>query len=1149
MIAKKLKKSKNRRIKHACILLSVLIIVLVFAPGFVAGQLPDQAATAPPSSETSQPAEIAPEVASESGDTTLVLRLDEVSADDVTPKLLYAHAQETQQPVIDQLERAGPISVEHQFWLTNAIVIEIDLDQIPVERIASIDRVTEIHTNTEAEIEESAATSSPAANVGTLATEAESSLDDATWNVDRINAPEAWAAHETKGDGVKVAVLDTGVEADHDDIDLYTTDPDDPTYPGGWAVIDSVGNVVDDPAPPHDNHGHGTRISGLVAAGDASGEYVGVAPNADLMHAQIADDGSTSFTQIAGGLEWAVANGADVASISFGAEGYYSQLIDPIRNAESSGTLVVASIGNGGEGTSTTPGNEYDSIGVGSTDYWDDVSSFSGGEVIDTDDAWGSGAPDDWPDEYIVPQVVVPGEQVITTQPDNDYGPSSGTSASAPQVAGAIAVVNAATSGDYTPGEIQTALTETASHPDGATAQDTRYGHGILDVSAAIDFLDTGESAEFDVSSAELVDETILEGETAEVTAEVANVGDAEGEFTAVFDLTDDSGETETVDTETVSLEPGETTTVTLSGVVEEAGAYSADVSGTDAGTLTVERPAVFELDDGSLNETVITTGETVTVSAAVDNVGDREGTFEAELLVDGDRAETTDVALGAGESDTVTFEYEPAEEGEYALVVAGDDNTGDRTETDAGTVTVTTPADLEVTDATLAEDAILEGDSVEVFATVENHGGSADTIALSLEVDGTVVDSTDVAVNGGESVTVTFEERFDETGSYEITVNGVEAGQLTVEKPALFEISEASLSEETVLENESVDVSATIENAGDQPGILTTRLRVDGTTEETRAVELDGGESETVSFTYDPPSDGEYDIAVVGEDSDGETIEREAGTLLVERPANLTVTAATVEDTEILAGESTAVTATVTNDGDRDGVEEVALLVDSEVVTTTAVEVEANSHTAVTFSQSFDDAGTYSLSVDEVDAGDLTVLAPAAFDVTDATLSNTTVDEGEPVEVSATVTNTGDVSGTFTAGLEVDGESVETQTLDIAGADEVNVTFSAAFNESGAYSLAVNGTVAGTLTVEGESESYVDVTGDGNPATDTTGDGLLNDVTGDGTFTWDDVETLAYNLDNEDVQDNAELFDFAGMDETEVTAHDVQALYMQLWS
>jgi len=886
--------------KYLLILLSLLILGLLFLPTFAAGHVPDQANAAGQGDAASAGPVIDPDVAAENGETTMVIRLDELSGNITSPDQLKTHAQETQQPVVEQLERLGPVNVTNQLWLTNAIVVEADLNQIPIERIAAVDSVQAIQSNPEVEIDGAATSASSDVAVHEPSLEGESDLADASWNVDRMNTPEAWAAYDTHGDGSKVAVLDTGIEADHEDIDLYTTDPTDPTYPGGWAVIDSSGNVVDDPGSPFDDHGHGTRISGLAAAGDESGEFIGVAPGADLIHGQIAPDGSTSFAQIIGGLEWAVSEDADVASISFGAEGYYSHLIEPIRNAEQSGTLVVGSIGNNGEGTSTTPGNEYDSLGVGSTDYWDDVSSFSGGERINTDDAWGSNAPSDWPDEYIAPQLVVPAEQVMTTHRDNSHGSSSGTSAAAPQVSGAIAVVQSATTDEHTPEQLKAALTETANHPDGPDIQDNRYGHGMVDVLAAIGYLEDQESAEFDIASVELSDKTILEGETARITAEVTNTGDTEGEFTAEFSITDASGSADIVDTETVLLSSGETTTVTLTAEIERAGEYDAALSGTDAGTLTVERPPTLELSDGSLDEEVITTDESVGVTATAENIGDRSGTFDIGLLVDDKEVSTTDILLESEESSTVYFEYEPTEAGEYHITVEGDSNDGDRVATAAGTVAVNTPADIEVTDATLSSETIVEDESTEVVATVTNHGGTAGTSDVALEVDGTPVDSTEVKVEGGSSTTVSFEKVFSTSGKYEVTVDGANAGTLTVEQPAVFEANDAWMSKSVIVESESVDVSAEIENTGDITGIFSAELVVDGTTEKTTDIELEGEESGVVSFTFEPESAGEYEIAIGGADNDGGVVDVVAGTVLVERPAEISVTEATVEDSEL---------------------------------------------------------------------------------------------------------------------------------------------------------------------------------------------------------------------------------------------------------
>src|SRR5262249_6897397 len=116
---------------------------------------------------------------------------------------------------------------------------------------------------------------------------------------------QATALYGVTGAGVRVCVLDTGVDATHPDIAprMVTRDPRDPTFPGGWASISSTGEVLP-PSEPYDSEGHGTHVSGVVVAGTASGYAIGVAPGAGLMHALVLPGGEGRMAQVIGGMQW-----------------------------------------------------------------------------------------------------------------------------------------------------------------------------------------------------------------------------------------------------------------------------------------------------------------------------------------------------------------------------------------------------------------------------------------------------------------------------------------------------------------------------------------------------------------------------------------------------------------------------------------------------------------------------------------------------------------------------------------------------------------------------------------------------------------------------------------------------------------------------
>jgi len=1167
------------RIKILLVLLVgvFILFVLGLAPITVAGEHQDGAIN------DSSGVEIDPEVQELTGEQQVIIRLEPLADTQPSPTELQAHAERTQGSVLTQIDSIRGVTVEKRLWIVNGLVVTVDGDDVGIEQIARIDGVTAIHANPtltlDYEIGDETGEVTPETHTGMPSFDTRSFAStvstDTSWALDQIGAPDAWTEYGTKGGGVKVAVLDTGIEVEHDDLELYTEDASDPTYPGGWTVIDSFGAPKDDPGEPFDNYGHGTATSGNVIAGDGGGQYQGVAPNADLLHANVGPSGSSSFSRIAGGIEWAIENNADVISISWGSEGYDSRYIDPIRNAQNSGVSVAVSVGNSGDGTSTSPGNDYDSISVGASEIDRDIATFSSGERIVNGDTYGSSAPSDWPDAYTVPKVVAPGRSVETTVPGNGYTIVDGTSFAAPNVAGAIALVISATDGNHTPEEIQQALVETASHPDGDNAQDTRYGHGIIDVPAAIEYLkgdsepepaftvtdaSLGEStilegesvdvtatvensgdadgtftaelqedgttvattdvtvaagstetvtftrtydtagsydlavsattagtltveeatAAFAVSGASLSDSTILEGDTAETTATVENTGDAEGQFTAEFQLTDTSGQTTTRDTTTVTLGAGESTTVTLADTVGTTGTYDADVSGDPAGTLTVEQPATFAVSDASLAAETIDEDGSVDVAATVENTGDRSGTFTAELLVDGTQQSTADVEVPGGGTTTVTFTELFEDPGEYTI---------DVNEARAGTLTVEeTVAEFTVSGATLADDTILEGETAEATATVENVGDEEGQFTAAFRLTDasgqtTTRDMTTVTLGAGESTTVTLADTVGTAGEYDATVGGESTGTLTVEQPATFGITDTALSASTITEGETVTVEATVENTGDRDGEFTADLLVDGSVAGTTTVTVTAGTTETVSFDEGFDTPGEYAIAV-----DDATV----GTLTVEGTTpEFVVSDATLTDSTILEGETAEVTATVANVGNTGGEFTAEFRLPGAPTTvrdTAAVTLAAGESTTVTLADTVGTAGTYdaevsgepagasSADVSGASAGTLTVESPADIAVTDATLQADSIGAGESVEVTATVENTGDRDGTFTAELRVDGTVEETTDVEVPGGETATVTFEPTFPEAGEHTVGVNDARAGTVTVESVDPAQFEV-------------------------------------------------------------------------
>ena len=257
------------------------------------------------------------------------------------------------------------------------------------------------------------------------------------WNLNAIAAPEAWQAGYT-GQGVTVAVVDTGIDLDHPDLGdrVWTnsdeiagngTDDDGNGYVDDFHGWDFVGgdSVVED------GNGHGTHVAGTVVAGQNGFGATGVASGVRLMPVRVlGDGGSGSVSGVAAGIRYAADNGADVINLSLGG-GYSSEIAAAIEYAGAVGSFIVTAAGNQGASEPAFPARHSASmahvISVGAHDVDATRASFSN-RVGD------SGAV----------QVDAPGVSVFSTYVGGQYARSSGTSMAAPHVAGLAALSLAA---------------------------------------------------------------------------------------------------------------------------------------------------------------------------------------------------------------------------------------------------------------------------------------------------------------------------------------------------------------------------------------------------------------------------------------------------------------------------------------------------------------------------------------------------------------------------------------------------------------------------------------------------------------------------------------------------------------------------------
>jgi len=276
------------------------------------------------------------------------------------------------------------------------------------------------------------------------------------FSIPQINADDVHAAGIT-GAGVNVCIVDTGVDDSH------------PALNSVIAEYDFINNDSD----ATDDHYHGTHVAGIVASIDST--YKGVAPGASLMAAKVlGSTGSGTISSVIQGIDWCVANGADIITMSLG-YGLFTGTCDTLdaiasNNAVAAGVVVIASSGNNGSTNGMgSPSCGSDVISVGAVSQTDVRAGFSNGSTeLD---------------------VVAPGVSIQSLNiGGSGYRTLSGTSMAAPHVAGTAALLLESNS-ELTPAEIRTILRDSSVDlplPPATPGFDNLYGHGRIDAQAAV---------------------------------------------------------------------------------------------------------------------------------------------------------------------------------------------------------------------------------------------------------------------------------------------------------------------------------------------------------------------------------------------------------------------------------------------------------------------------------------------------------------------------------------------------------------------------------------------------------------------------------------------------------------------------------------
>ena len=281
---------------------------------------------------------------------------------------------------------------------------------------------------------------------------------------DYLNLSNVWSSY--KGDGITVAVIDTGIDTDHPEFEgkiseySYNATEDkivkdylleDGTY--DWSIVEDI-------------QGHGTAVTGVIAAGmDNTIGITGIAPNVEIITIKVECDEQGNFyktSDLVFGLYYAIERDVDVVNMSFGGNG--NSYDEATRLAVDSDIICVAAAGNDGTASLTYPAADPNVIGVGALaeDSWELASYSNFGENVD---------------------LVAPGT-VYTTKKNGEYGIMNGTSFASPIVAGILALLS--NKEGYSTFEYVQELLYASSVDMGDLGADFYFGYGCIDTSALI---------------------------------------------------------------------------------------------------------------------------------------------------------------------------------------------------------------------------------------------------------------------------------------------------------------------------------------------------------------------------------------------------------------------------------------------------------------------------------------------------------------------------------------------------------------------------------------------------------------------------------------------------------------------------------------
>jgi len=289
-----------------------------------------------------------------------------------------------------------------------------------------------------------------------------------SWGIEKIRAPALWAKG-LSGKGVLVAHLDTGVDGTHPMLKDALQE---------FAEFNATGQIVKG-GPVVDSAEHGTHTAGIIAGRPGGPFTIGIAPGCRLISATVIEGGDPA-KRILAGVNWALRFPIKVLNLSAGFEGHFDQYAPLLHAVRAKGVLPVFAVGNFGPGTSCAPANYPQAMAVGAVDSNGDVDPDSSSELLKRRV------------DPQVPDLTMPGVDVISANAGGGFRADSGTSMAAPHASGLAALLWEAFP-NATVDQVEAAIYTSCARI--GTMTEARAGRGLPDGVKALAALEAGAAA------------------------------------------------------------------------------------------------------------------------------------------------------------------------------------------------------------------------------------------------------------------------------------------------------------------------------------------------------------------------------------------------------------------------------------------------------------------------------------------------------------------------------------------------------------------------------------------------------------------------------------------------------------------------------